>query len=67
VAVANAGFGGVSFALGKGQGSLGIPRTVVVAGTWAMVVKDLNGDGKPDLAISDVIHSKVAVLLNASP
>jgi hypothetical protein len=33
----------------------------------AMVVADFNGDGKPDLAVTDLIAGDVSVLLNTSP
>jgi serine/threonine protein kinase len=57
----------VSVLLGKGDGSFGPPRTVKAGddGPWfagSVKVADLNGDGKPDLIVTDTAH-QVSVLL----
>lgn len=53
-AVANAGDGDVSIFLGKGDGSFEPPRSYaagIVAPPATIAVGDLNGDGRPDMAV----------------
>jgi hypothetical protein len=67
VAVANASSSDVSVLLGKGDGTFhpasSYPLTPV-AGAIAMVAVDVNGDGKPDLVVTDHSNQVVSVLLN---
>ena len=52
--------------LGDGSGSFG-PQTTFGAGSgpYSVAVGDLNGDGKPDLAVANYNDNNVSVLLNA--
>jgi hypothetical protein len=47
------------FPQASAQAAEGIPRSVAIG--------DLNGDGKPDLAIADYYSNSVSVLLNTTP
>lgn len=75
VVVANADANrSVSVLLGNGGGGLGSPTNFL--GAWPppsgvrlevwVAVADLNGDGKPDLALSSIASNSVAILLNAT-
>ena len=68
VAVTNGGFpGGVSVLRGKGNGffkpPLSFPLNPAVMAIQ-MVAADVNGDGRPDLVVTDYFNSVVSVLLN---
>ena len=70
LAVANQGYyeeeaGSISVLLGKGDGSFG-GRTdyTPVAGPTSLAIGDLNGDGRPDLAVTNSWSNTVSVLLN---
>ncbi len=69
LAVADLGDGGnkgVSVLLGTGDGSFQPPRTFATATSFfgqAVAVGDFNGDGVPDLAVTDSSNNSVNVLL----
>jgi hypothetical protein len=58
--------GYVSILLGNGDGTFQPPTLFRLHGdgTGNMAVADFNGDGKPDIAILDIISSTVSILLN---
>jgi hypothetical protein len=69
-AVANAGSANVSVLLGKGDGTFKPASNyalTLVAWPVEMVAADVNGDGKPDLVVTDHFNKVVSVLLNTSP
>lgn len=59
---------GLSVMLGDGDGDFGdpIPFATTVAHPTSLVVGDLNGDGKPDLAAGDANGTTISLLLNNS-
>lgn len=63
-----AGAEGVTVAvlLGNGDGTLQAPTLFNTGGScpYAVVAADLNGDGKPDLAVANVCSNTLGVLLN---
>jgi hypothetical protein len=61
--------GYVSILLGNGDGTFQPPTLFRLHGdgTGNMAVADFNGDGKPDIAVLDVLSSSVTVLLNKTP
>jgi hypothetical protein len=61
--------GYVSILLGNGDGTFQSPTLFRLHGdgTGNMAVADFNGDGKPDIAILDIISSTVSILLNKTP
>jgi FG-GAP-like repeat len=70
-------FGAVGFALGRGNGSFQLEKNTVSSGgssTVSVAVGDLNGDGKPDVVVSNFCGGSskctgdgtVGVLLNGS-
>jgi len=70
MAIANAGTGNISILLGTGGGKFGAPTTVSVGdpnevSPSAIAVADLNGDGIPDLALTDSGSGTIIVLLGA--
>jgi hypothetical protein len=69
VAVTNKGLNGqggnVMVFLGKGDGSLDKPAIYKLPNTpYGLAAGDLNGDGYPDLAVTEVTGNSVVVLLN---
>ena len=63
--------GRVSVLLGNGNGTFQTPLSFAVGvRPWSVAVGDFNGDGKPDLAVANVLNSittgSVSVLLNNS-
>jgi hypothetical protein len=59
--------GTIDLLIGNGDGTFAPPVTFAVgSSSVTVVVADLNGDGKPDLAVADQSGS-VSVLLNACP
>jgi hypothetical protein len=70
LAVANANAANVSVFLGNGDGTFdGFYPPTADFGTWGapfgIAVADFNGDGKPDMAITD--YQKVALMANTTP
>ncbi len=66
IATADSGTDSVSVLPGNGDGTFGAPQSVslpVGSQPSALAVGDLNGDGKPDLAVADAGTSQVSVLL----
>jgi hypothetical protein len=65
------GLGQITVLRGNGNGTFQAPVTYLsdFNGTQpdALVVADFNGDGKPDLAVSNSIAATISVLLNTSP
>jgi hypothetical protein len=61
--------GYISILLGNGDGTFQPPVLFRSHGKEAgeMAVADFNGDGKPDIAVLDVLSSSVTVLLNKTP
>jgi hypothetical protein len=57
--------GGVSVLFGNGDGTFRSPVFYTTGkNPTAVAVSDLNGDGKPDLVVTDVTSGNVSVLLN---
>ncbi len=57
--------GNVSVLLGTGTGSFGPPTNFAVGNIpESVAIGDLNGDGKPDLAVANTNSNNVSVLLN---
>jgi hypothetical protein len=59
--------GGVSVLLNNGNGTFGSPTTYTVGATGpqGLAVGDLNGDGKPDIVVTNnILPGTVSVLLN---
>jgi hypothetical protein len=70
LATANYSDGSVTVLLGNGAGGFtAAPYSPLPAGNGpqSVAVGDFNGDGKPDLAISNVESDNVTVLLNITP
>jgi VCBS repeat protein len=63
--VANAASTSVSVLLGNGDGTFQAGR-LFGAGTYprSVAVGDFNGDGKPDLVVSNYLSGNVSVLIN---
>jgi hypothetical protein len=61
--------GYISILLGNGDGTFQPPVLFRSHGKEAgeMAVADFNGDGKPDIAVLDVLSSSVSILLNKTP
>ena len=55
----------VAVLLGKGDGTFGPAVRYSSGGSqpYAVAVADLNGDGRPDLAVANALSSSIAVLL----
>jgi hypothetical protein len=63
--VTNSVSGTVSVLLGNGDGSFGLKTDYGAgAGSTCVAVGDLNGDGRPDLAVANYFSNTVSVLLN---
>ncbi len=61
----NAGSSTVDVLLNQGDGTFGAPMIYVLGSDPSSVaVGDFNGDGKPDLAVTDDMDATVSVLLN---
>jgi hypothetical protein len=59
--------GTIALLIGKGDGTFAPPVTFAVGqGSVTVVTADLNGDGKPDLAVANS-NGSVSILLNACP
>jgi hypothetical protein len=57
-------FGLVSVLLGNGDGTFQKPQTFDTAiRPYAVAVADVNGDGKPDLIVTNALNNSVSVLL----
>jgi hypothetical protein len=71
-AILASNFGSVSVLLGNGDGTFGTPALYPTGLTepWSVAMGDFNGDGAPDLAVTNALQSgnansgKLAVLLN---
>ncbi len=66
LAVANDASNTISVLLGTGTGSFGANTDFANANSGdpiAVAIADLNGDGKPDLAVANMVRSAVSVLL----
>src|SRR5207247_1580579 len=62
--VSNCGGGGPSVLPGDGHGGFGPPRAVPTdADACAVASGDLHGDGRPDIAVTDVLPDKTVALL----
>jgi hypothetical protein len=62
------GPGHVSVLLGNGDGTFQKPSKFPVGTTpWQLIVADFNGDGKPDMAVTNIGDGTVSVLLNTTP
>ena len=60
-------FNTVSIVLGDGTGAFGSATDFAVGASPASVaIGDLNGDGKPDLAVANIGSNTVSILLNTS-
>jgi hypothetical protein len=61
----------VSILLGNGDGTFSVAATSFVVGdigsipAW-VAVGDFNGDGRPDLAVANMLSSNVSILTNTS-
>jgi hypothetical protein len=69
LAVANSGSGTVSVLLNAGDGTFTLAAEYALgpsAAPVSVVVDDLNGDGRLDIAVADLGSDAVSVLLNAS-
>jgi hypothetical protein len=56
----------VSVLLGNGDGTLRTPQTLPVGfESWGISAGDFNGDGAPDLTVTNTFSTTVSVLLNA--
>ncbi|MFN2467487.1 MAG: FG-GAP repeat domain-containing protein, partial [Gaiellaceae bacterium] len=69
LAVANANSDDVSILLGNGRGGFTAATPVALAAgdlPIAVAARDLNGDGRPDLAVVNLGSDSVAILLNGS-
>ena len=66
--MANANSNNVSVLFGTGAGAFGATTSFAVGtGPWSVAIGDLNGDGKPDLAVTNLFSNTVSVLLNIAP
>jgi hypothetical protein len=64
--------GTVGILLGNGDGTFQPQATFATAGSsgtavGSLAVADLNGDGRPDLVVANIVENTVGVLLNANP
>jgi hypothetical protein len=57
----------VALLLGNGDGTFQLPQMFGAGFPGSLVVADLNGDAKPDIAVADATANKVSVLLNSCP
>jgi hypothetical protein len=67
VVLANSGAGTLTVFVGEGNGLFGSGQRFNAAGAWAMTVTDLDRDGRLDVAVADIVSSRVGVFLNTSP
>jgi FG-GAP-like repeat len=55
-------FGDIDILLGNGNGTFNQPTTYSTDFGFSVTAADLNGDGKPDLAVGGILYSQVSVL-----
>ena len=66
--VTNSGRNQVWILLGRGDGTFDPAQKLTTGGQpWAMTVANLNSDGKPDIAVTNLADGTVSIFYNRLP